>query len=143
VSAIFVLDASASAGFFLDDEASVYSSGVLSALYRGDHAIAPQIWAYELRNIILMAFRRGRITKEHVSEARCGIAGLAVRLVDPPSYDDLLALAERHNLTVYDAAYLDLAMREHLPLATLDRALIRAAGETGVMIFRAADAAVQ
>jgi len=44
---------------FLEDEANVYSSGVLGALYGGDHAIAPQIWAYELRNLILMAFRAG------------------------------------------------------------------------------------
>jgi len=68
---------------------------------------------------------------------------VSVRLADPPSYDDLFALAERHNLTDYDAAYLDLAMRAHLSLATLDHALIRAAGETGVAIFHAADAAVQ
>lgn len=49
------------------------------------------------------------------------IRGLPIRLADPVSYDGLFSLADRHGLTVYDAAYLDLAIREGLPLASLDK----------------------
>lgn len=66
-------------------------------------------------NSVLMGVRRGRITQ---ADAR----------------DEVFALAERHNLTVYDAAYLDLPIRRALPLATLDTALIRAAGQAGVTL---------
>lgn len=56
-------------------------------------------------------------------------------LSDPPSYQAVFALANRHSLTVYDAAYLDLALREGLPMAALDSALIRAAEQSDVPIF--------
>jgi predicted nucleic acid-binding protein len=62
------------------------------------------------------------------------LPALRIRVVDPPSYDGLFDLAERHTLTAYDAAYLDLAIREGLPLASLDAALVRAARATGVAI---------
>ncbi|MGA3024296.1 MAG: type II toxin-antitoxin system VapC family toxin [Bryobacteraceae bacterium] len=57
-------------------------------------------------------------------------------MTDPVSYDDVLDLAERHSLTVYDAAYLDLALREGLPLASLDNALCKAALNSGVVLFQ-------
>jgi predicted nucleic acid-binding protein len=61
---------------------------------------------------------------------------LNVQLSEPPSYDQIFELANRHGLTVYDAAYLDLAMRESLPLASLDRQLIEAARKAGVPIYQ-------
>jgi len=57
-------------------------------------------------------------------------------LADPVSYDVVFGLADRHGLTVYDAAYLDLALREGLPLASLDKALCKAAGNSGVALFQ-------
>ena len=61
---------------------------------------------------------------------------LRIILTDPVSYDSVFTLAIRHGLTVYDAAYLDLAIREGLPLATLDKDLIAAAGQCGVAMFQ-------
>jgi predicted nucleic acid-binding protein len=57
-------------------------------------------------------------------------------LTDPASYDGVFSLADRHGLTVYDAAYLDLALREGLPLASLDHALCQAADNSGVAMFQ-------
>jgi len=60
---------------------------------------------------------------------------LNVRLVEPASYDDVFQLAEQHGLTVYDAAYLSVAVQEGIPLATLDQKLARAAEALGVELF--------
>jgi predicted nucleic acid-binding protein len=64
------------------------------------------------------------------------INGLPIRLADPVSYDGLFSLADRHGLTVNDAAYLDLAIREGLPLASLDNALCKAALNSSVALFQ-------
>jgi predicted nucleic acid-binding protein len=64
------------------------------------------------------------------------IRGLPIRLADPVSYDGVFSLADRHGLTVCDAAYLDLALREGLPLVSLDNALCKAAGNSGVALFQ-------
>ncbi|MBL8291700.1 MAG: type II toxin-antitoxin system VapC family toxin [Bryobacterales bacterium] len=61
---------------------------------------------------------------------------MPVRLADPVSYDGVFDLANRHGLTVYDAAYLDLALRAGLPLASLDNALCNAARRCGVGLIQ-------
>lgn len=101
---------------------------------QGD-AIAARLFAYELRNTVLMGVRRGRITSKIAQEFLQSLADLRIRLTDPVSYDAVSGLAERTNLTLYDAPYLDLAIRESLPIASLDAALIRAAAATGVAMF--------
>ena len=97
--------------------------------------MVPRLWAYELRNSVLMGLRRGRITKLHGEEFLNSLQSLPIRLTDPASYDAVFKLAQRHDLTVYDAAYLDLASREGLTLASLDSALIRAARQSGIGLF--------
>ena len=82
-----------------------------------------------------MGLRRGRITKPDTEVFFIALNELNVQLSGPSSYDDLFKLADQHGLTVYDAAYLDLAMRESLPLASLDGLLVRAAQKAGVPIF--------
>ena len=61
---------------------------------------------------------------------------LNVRLSEPTAYDEVFSLAQRHGLTVYDAAYLNVAIREQLPMATLDHQLVRAARKAGVVLFQ-------
>jgi predicted nucleic acid-binding protein len=61
---------------------------------------------------------------------------LSIQINDSPSYSAVFDLAQRHSLTVYDAAYLDLALREGLPIASLDRELVRAAGNAGINVFK-------
>jgi predicted nucleic acid-binding protein len=82
-----------------------------------------------------MGVRRKRITKADAQEFLESIEAFQILLSDPPDYDRVFALAERHGLTVYDAAYLELALRERLPLASLDKELCRAAVESGLLLF--------
>ena len=98
--------------------------------------VAPQLWAYEKRNCVLMAIRRGRISQPDGEQFLVSMNELNVRLSEPASYDEVFSLAQRHGLTVYDAAYLDVAIREQLPMATLDHQLVRAAQKAGVVLFQ-------
>ena len=85
---------------------------------------------------MLTGLRRKRITHADAQDFFESLKGLPIRLADPVSYDGVFSLADRHGLSVYDAAYLDLALREGLPLASLDNALCNAAGKSGVALFQ-------
>jgi predicted nucleic acid-binding protein len=134
--AALVIDASLAASWCLADERTDYTNGVLQAISSPLEAIAPRLWAYEVRNTVLMGFRRKRISRADALEFLVSIEALPIRLTDPVSYYEAFSLAERHGLTVYDAAYLDLAIRERLPLASLDNALCTAALNSGVALFQ-------
>ena len=131
-----VIDPSVAAAWCFKDEATPYTEGVLSVVSGPGEAVAPRLLAYELRNSILMGVRRGPHHFETAREFLQSLRDLRIRLTDPVSYDDVFDLAERRSLTVYDAAYLDLALREGLPLASLDAALLRAAAASGVALFQ-------
>ena len=127
-----VLDASAVVGLALDGEASDEAQRML------DHTVAhggvvPTLFWYELRNALLMAERRGRITPDGVAAFLADVALLPIAVDDLPRDAVVLQLARQHGLTVYDATYLELAMRIGAPLATLDAALRVAAGRAGVV----------
>jgi predicted nucleic acid-binding protein len=132
-----VIDSSLAAAWCFPDERTDYTNAVLRAVSTPIEAIAPRLWAYELRNGVLMGLRRQRITPADAQEFLESIKGLPILLTDPVSYDVVFSLANRHGLTVYDAAYLDLALREGLPLASLDNALCIAARKSGVTLFQA------
>ena len=132
----FVIDSSLAAAWCFPDERTDYTNAVLLTLSAPAEAVAPRLWAYEIRNSVLMGVRRRRIIRTEAQKFLDSIQALPIRLSDPLSYDAVFQLAERHGLTVYDAAYLDLAVRERLPLASLDGALIRAAAQSGVAIFQ-------
>jgi predicted nucleic acid-binding protein len=133
--AALVIDSSIAASWCFPDERTDYTNSVLQALATPLEAIAPRLLAYEVRNSILMGLRRKRIDKAHAEQFLDSLKAMPIRLIDPISYDGIFALADRQSLTVYDAAYLDLAIRESLPIASLDTALIRAAERSGVAIF--------
>lgn len=97
--------------------------------------MAPRLWAYELRNSVLMGVRRQRITTTDAKEFLQSLPDLRIWLTDPVSYDDVFMLAERYALTFYDASYLDVALREGAVLASLDNALRNAAVKAGVALF--------
>ena len=100
-----------------------------------DRAAAPSLWWFEVRNGLVMAERRGRLTQRETALFLRELSRLAVALDVAPQEARVLALARRHRLTVYDTAYLELALRERLPLATLDRALAEAARAEGVSLI--------
>jgi predicted nucleic acid-binding protein len=130
----FVLDNSVAMAWCLPDEATAYTESVLDRL-RATRATVPSIWIWEAANVLLRAERRGRLT---VAES----TGLAETLQSLPITVDTgglevalgptMALGRAHGLTAYDAAYLELAAREALPLATLDARLRTAAERMGV-----------
>ena len=94
--------------------------------------VAPRIWWYELRNALLMNERRGRLSLQQVSDTLDDSLELGIAIDDEHDGSLLLDLARGHGLTAYDAAYLEVAVRRSLPLATLDRRLRGAAEAIGV-----------
>jgi predicted nucleic acid-binding protein len=120
----------------LQDEQSEFASRVLERL-RDETATVPDIWAIEVANGLLVAERQSRLSPADAAEAQVLLSELPI-VLEGQSLDlalgTLLPLARAHRLTIYDAAYLHLAMREGLPLATLDADLRRAASAVGVTI---------
>lgn len=82
-----------------------------------------------------MGMRRGRIGIAEAEEFLNSLGDLNIQLSDPDSYDDVFKLARHHSLTVYDAAYLDLAIRKASQLASLDDAMCKAAVKAGITLF--------
>lgn len=134
----FVLDASVAVAWCFDDEATKFTEGVLDLMSAGAEVLVPSIWPLELANALLMAERRKRIALAKVTAILLKIAELpiSVRPTDPKeSFEQILPLARQQQLSQYDAAYLELAAREGLALATLDGELRRAAEATGVELL--------
>jgi predicted nucleic acid-binding protein len=128
----FVVDASISAAWFLPDEATPATEAALQATATQDIWV-PSIWLLEMGNLLLSAQRRRRITAEKRRELAAAATSLRIRVDrEPVSIGALDELAARHSLSAYDAAYLELALRRGLSLATLDKALAAAMGKAGV-----------
>ncbi len=129
----FVVDASVVLAWALPE---AHNTAML-ALQRveNDEAVVPGLWWFEVRNGLVVNERRGRITAIETDIFLQRIARLSTRVGGAPDEALTMALARRHRLTVYDAAYLELAIREGLPLASLDTALIRAARAEAVPLI--------
>ncbi len=131
----FVVDASVTLSWHLDDEPNAYSDKVLARLAT-EPAVVPRIWFLEIANGLLIAERRGRITSAHSSHVHQALANLPIT-ADDLSLDialgPILALARSEGLSAYDASYLELAMREGFSLATVDDRLRAAATRVGVL----------
>ena len=130
----FVLDASVTLCWALDDESHSAASRALDALASGT-ACAPTLWWFEVRNILVVNERRKRIGEDESAAFLRYIAHLPIRIDREPVEGDVLRLARKHQLTVYAAAYLELALRNQCPLATLDAALAKAARAEGVPLL--------
>lgn len=131
-----VLDASLALQWFLEDEAGrQYGLSVLASL-SSKRAVVPILWFYEVGNGLLMAHRRKRITFDQIDGFLTRLKALPIDASEegPMELLELPALAQKHSLTNYDTAYLALAMRLRLPLATTDAELRRAAAAAGVGI---------
>ena len=135
-----VLDASVTVAWCFEDESTHYTEGVLDLRSAGTEVLTPAIWPFEVANALLVAERRKRITVAQVTALLQRIAGLRIS-VDPVqprvAFNQVLAVARQNDLTEYDAAYVELALREALPLATLDDKLRRAATRVGITLITA------
>ena len=120
----------------LEDEAGrQYGLSVLASL-SNKRAVVPVLWFYEVGNGLLMAYRRNRIRLDQIDGFLTRLKELPIDAAqqNPADLLDLPAIAEKHSLTNYDAAYLAVALRLQLPLATTDTDLLRAADAAGVAI---------
>jgi predicted nucleic acid-binding protein len=99
---------------------------------RREALFVPAIWWFEVRNVLVLKERGGRRSEQQNASFLQTLSHLAVRIDDIPHEAAILTLARRHGLAVYDAAYLELALRERLELATLDAELAKAARAEGV-----------
>jgi predicted nucleic acid-binding protein len=122
----FVLDASVAGCWAFDDEDHPVAALALERLRR-DEALVPSVWWFEVRNVLIVNERRGRITERDTAAFLRGLSRLGVAVDRSPDEAVVLSLARRHRLSVHDASYLELSLREALPLATLDAELARAA----------------
>jgi len=134
----WIIDASLTLGWYLKDEENrSYNLEILEGL-KDNEAIAPWLWAYEVTNGLVMAHRRKRISDEVLAEILENLGSLQV-LLEPPDLKRVLALpslATQYQLTVYDAAYLEMGIRLKVPIATKDSAMLRAMAACGVSVAK-------
>ena len=121
-----VLDASIVIGWSLADESDKDLSFV-DAQLPIQSILVPQIWHIELRSALLSADRRKRITSDQVDELLQYLALIPVSTDSSPRLDIALTVARKHRLSLYDAVYLELALRSGCGLATRDKKLTKAA----------------
>ncbi len=131
----FVLDASVTINWAMRDESNPVADLAFSTLRSGT-AVAPAIWWYEVRNILVVNERRQRITPADSNRFLVDLQALDIAIDNDPDSSAVLDLSRRLGRTIYDAAYLALALREHLPLATLDKNLEVAAVTAGIALLQ-------
>lgn len=124
----FVLDSSVALAWVLPDETNPTLDHLCDRLI-DDVALVPPVWPLEIGNVLLVAVKRGSLTAKDVSQLVTELRALPLE-IDATSteraLETILALAQKYDLTTYDASYLELAKRRDLPLATLDAKLRKA-----------------
>ena len=130
----FVLDCSVAMSWVFPDEATEATDQLRESLVDG-RAFVPALWPIEVANVLLVATRRQRIDRTEWPRIARNLEALPL-VIDPVStsriWGEVLDVAHTHQLSAYDAMYLELAIRMQLPLATLDRALAAAGRAAGV-----------
>jgi predicted nucleic acid-binding protein len=134
-----VLDTSITMAWCFDDEATPYTEELLNWCAAGTAIHVASIWPMEVTNVLLNAQRKARVTEDRIQEFLDVLFRLPIH-IDPVlmkrAVYDIRKLAQAYRLTSYDAAYLELALREHLPLASLDSDLKKAAAASGVRLIK-------
>ena len=130
----FVLDTSISVVWALADESSELADLTANRL-KNEIALVPPIWWYEIRNLLVISERRGRVSIEESAQFLWLLASHPIQVDPVQDEQGTLRLARQYGLSFYDAAYLAVAERNHLPLATLDKALQAAARSAGIPLL--------
>jgi predicted nucleic acid-binding protein len=137
VSTAFILDCSITMTWCFGDETTPASLAVLDRLER-DAALVPAHWFLEVTNVLAMAEKRKRISAAKSTEFLTLLGTLDIAVdeeIAARAFTYLLPLCRKHRLTAYDAAYLELAARQQLPLASLDDDLRASAQELGITVL--------
>lgn len=130
----FVLDCSACLPWVFADEATPSTEALLDDLANGGHAWVPALWHLEVANVMIGAQRRGRIDKAGAEKFFATLKAFDIEVDDETisvAWTKTVGLGEAYGLSAYDAAYLELALRKGLPLASLDRGLRDACSKAG------------
>ncbi len=118
--------------WFFKDEADAYSNSILERLTKAT-AWVPPIWKLEVANAFLMAENKKRISSAEIAQAMAEIKLLPIEVErEEPDSATLINLARKYKLSVYDATYLDIAIRLGFPLASKDNKLLAAAKKCGI-----------
>jgi predicted nucleic acid-binding protein len=130
-----VLDASIAMAWCFEDETNELTEAILSRLAR-DTAVVPSLWRFEVANVLAVGQRRGRLTEAQAARFVALLRRLPISLDETaPDATALLAVAHRHELSAYDAAYLELAQRRGVGVATQDARLRSATLESGLPVM--------
>jgi predicted nucleic acid-binding protein len=136
----FVLDNTVTMAWCFTAEATELTETLLRRLSDlTDSALVPALWLYEVVNVTELAARKGRITPEKARAFLESLADLPIEIEHPSvlqMFTSVRMLAGQYKLTGYDAAYLELAVRHGLPIASSDKALVKAAQAAGVRLVR-------
>jgi predicted nucleic acid-binding protein len=132
----FVVDASIAACWAFPDEQDPRADAALARI-RIEDAVVPSLWWFEICNILVVNERRKRITESGTNSFLRELDRLRIRVDREPEESTVLRLARAHRLSVYDASYLELALREAIPVATLDNELAAAAIAEGTDLIGA------
>ncbi len=133
----WVIDSSVAMAWCFEDETTQRTEALLDRL-ETDPAVVPLHWSLEVANVLRSAVRKGRLTKSAAAEKLSALASLPIRydtLTHQLAFTATWQLVQKHGLTSYDAAYLELAVRLGAPLATNDEELIAAAKKAGVALL--------
>ena len=130
----FVLDCSVAVAWLIESEARPETDKLLKRHLGKGGALVPDVWGLELGNVLVQAEKRGRITYAQMTIMLEFVGRLPITMDGDGTraLKEVLTLARVASLTTYDAAYLELAMRRGIPLATLDKTLLRAAQKVQV-----------
>jgi|SRR5580704_978183 predicted nucleic acid-binding protein len=137
--ASFVVDASATLAWCFRDETIGWVEALFDQLTSGSEILVPRHWAFEVANSFVIAMRRGRLTNQGMEQNFAVLRALPIytdMTGDSTVFTAMVGLAEKYRLSVYDAAYIELAMRSRLPLATLDGDLRAAAVSAGIAVLK-------
>ena len=134
---LFFLDCSVAINWCLEDENNIYAEAIYEIILRQNQALVPAFFWLEISNVLWVAERRNRNTRQKTDQVIKLLQSLPILVDAKPimeSINDTLNLAREYNLAAYDAAYLELAIREGLLLATTDEKLANAAKQLGIFI---------
>jgi predicted nucleic acid-binding protein len=135
----FVLDASTAISWCFEEVQTPYAIAVLQQVSEGAEVHVPHVWGLEVTNALVKALRRQHITRDELFEYAQQLGMLRLKVDSETAeraFGQILALAERYQMTTYDASYLELAQRRGVSIATADRNLVQAAGAVNVSILQ-------
>lgn len=135
---MFILDCSITMAWLFEDEKTPYTEEILKQLTQHAKAVVPSLWYTEVSNVLLVAEKRHRITVAQIQHFWGILRQLPIGMQyqqGEHEIDSVLNLGRQYQLSAYDATYLDLAIRLNYPLASLDKALLKAAQDSGVAVY--------